>query len=106
MSSTANKLKNIVQNTHRVMEQYRFLKVENDHLKLENQSLTTALDASIAKTQQLEEKLKALTVARTLEAQEPTRALSDEAINEKILDTKRKINDFVREIDRCIELLR
>lgn len=106
MSSTAGKLKNIIHNTHRVLEQYQFVKVENDHLKLENQSLTAALEASIAKTQQLEEKLKALTVARTLESNEPTRVMSDETINEKILDTKRKINDFVREIDRCIELLR
>jgi hypothetical protein len=106
MSSTAGKLKNIMHNTQRVLEQYQFIKVENDRLKLENQSLTVALEASIAKTQQLEEKLKALTVARTLESKEPARAMSDETINEKILDTKRKINDFVREIDRCIELLR
>lgn len=106
MSSVTGKLKVITQNTMRILEQYSFLKKENDNLKLENQSLTTALEASRQKTQQLEEKLKALAVARTLESNEAVSESTDETINEKILDTKRKINDFVREIDRCIELLR
>lgn len=106
MSSVSGKLKVITQNTQRILEQYSFLKRENDHLKLENQSLTAALDASKHKTQQLEEKVKAMAVARSLDSSEPVGEKADETINEKILDTKRKINDFVREIDRCIDLLR
>ncbi|HMR20148.1 MAG TPA: hypothetical protein PKA53_12675, partial [Sphingobacterium sp.] len=51
---------------------------------------------------ELEEKLKAITVAKSLEEAD----VDKEAINEKILDTKQKINDFVREIDRCINLLK
>jgi hypothetical protein len=50
----------------------------------------------------LEEKLKAVAVAKSLEDAN----IDKEAINEKILDTKQKINDFVREIDRCINLLK
>lgn len=71
-------------------------------LKLELQSLQVALETSVDKNKQLEEKLKALAVARSLEEVEADNA----GINEKILDTKQKINDFVREIDKCIELLR
>src|SRR5690606_19519620 len=74
------------------------LQEENDLLKLEVQSLQVAFQTSSDKVQQLEEKLKALAVAKSLEESEVDR----EAINEKILDTKQKINDFVREIDRCI----
>ena len=106
MSSVTGKLNGIIHNTQRILEQYSFLKKENDTLRLENQSLSAALDASLARTQQLEEKVKALAVARSLESSEQATDTADETINEKILDTKRKINDFVREIDRCIELLR
>ncbi|WP_373564633.1 hypothetical protein [Sphingobacterium sp. E70] len=74
---------------------------ENDLLKLEVQSLKVAFDASNDKSKQLEEKVKALAVARTLDSE-----TDKEAINEKILDTKQKINDFVREIDKCISLLK
>lgn len=106
MSSVTGKLRGIIHNTQRILEQYSFLKKENDTLRLENQSLSAALDASLARTQQLEEKMKALAVARSLESSEQVTETGGETINEKILDTKRKINDFVREIDRCIELLR
>ncbi|SRR5690606_20057373 len=106
MSSVTGKLRGIIHNTQRILEQYSFLKKENDTLRLENQSLSAALDASLARTQQLEEKVKALAVARSLESSEQVTETAGETINEKILDTKRKINDFVREIDRCIELLR
>lgn len=105
MSSVAVKLGGIVQNTKRVLELCVELKGENDRLNLDNQSLSAAMEALQQKNHQLEERVKALAVARTLEQQEVL-DVEDETINEKILDTKRKINDFVREIDRCIELLR
>src|SRR5690554_2008358 len=105
MSSVAVKLGGIVQNTQRVIDLCVALKRENDDLKLQNQSLAVALEASRTQNSQLEEKVKALTVARSLEQSQEARE-ADEIINEKILDTKRKINDVVREIDKCIELLR
>ncbi|HZH54532.1 MAG TPA: hypothetical protein VFD72_02680 [Sphingobacteriaceae bacterium] len=105
MSSVATKLGGIVQNTKKVLERCAELKGENDRLHLDNQSLRAALEASQQKNHQLEERVKALAVARSLEQQEVLDE-EDETINQKILDTKRKINDFVREIDRCIELLR
>jgi hypothetical protein len=46
--------------------------------------------------------MKAMAVARSLDSSEAENG----AINEKILDTKQKINDFVREIDKCISLLK
>jgi|SRR5690606_27663860 hypothetical protein len=102
MSSIATQLDNVVANTRRLLDLCVSLQEENDMLKLELQSVKVALDTSVDKTKQLEEKLKALAVARSLEEVEVDKA----GINEKILDTKQKINDFVREIDKCIELLR
>lgn len=106
MSSVIGKLNGIVQNTQRLLDMCRGLQAENDTLKLETQSLKVALETSQARVRQLEEKTKALTVARTLDVSAPTDGAIDGMINEKKLDTKRKIDDFVREIDRCIELLK
>ncbi len=102
MSSVSAQLSNVVSNTRKLLALCETLQQDNDLLKLELQSLQVALDTSKAQSKQLEERVKALTVARTLEEKE----LADDVINEKILDTKQKINDFVREIDKCIELLK
>ncbi|MGZ3821296.1 MAG: hypothetical protein ACXVB6_11940, partial [Mucilaginibacter sp.] len=64
-------------------------------LKLENQSLSTALNVSKEKTKELEEKLRILKVAKSFSE-----------TNEKTLDIKQKINEFVQEIDKCIVLLK
>jgi len=106
MSSVIGKLNGIVQNTQRLLDMCRSLQAENDSLKLETQSLKVALETSQAQVRQLEEKTKALTVARTLDVSAPADGAIDGMINEKKLDTTRKIDDFVREIARCIELLK
>ncbi|WP_262246010.1 hypothetical protein [Parapedobacter soli] len=102
MSSLVEQLAGVVQNTRRLLDLCESLRAENDLLKLEVQSLKVAVDTGTDKNKQLEEKVKALAVARSLDDVEVDQA----GINEKILDTKQKINDFVREIDKCIELLR
>ena len=102
MSSVAAQLANVVDNTRKLLNLCASLQEENDMLRLEVQSLKVAFETSNDKNKQLEEKLKALAVARSLEEGQVDKTV----INEKILDTKQKINDFVREIDRCIELLR
>ncbi len=68
---------------------------ENDLLKLENQSLMAALDASKNKNKELDEKINVLKLAKSFSE-----------TNEKSLDIKQKINDFVQEIDKCIVLLK
>jgi len=102
MSSVAAQLANVVSNTRKLLDLCVSLQEENDMLKLEVQSLKVAFETSNDKNKQLEEKLKAMAVARSLEE----RKADETVINEKRLDTKQKINDFVREIDKCIELLR
>ncbi|GAA4148608.1 hypothetical protein ACP6L2_02775 [Sphingobacterium lactis] len=102
MASLTSQMNIIVEKTKNMIQLSEALQEENDLLKLEVQSLQVAFETSSEKVKQLEEKVKALAVAKSLDNSEVDKT----AINEKILDTKQKINDFVREIDKCISLLK
>ncbi|WP_462264508.1 hypothetical protein [Mucilaginibacter sp.] len=95
MPSVAEQLAKVADKTERLIAMYYVLQEENDLLKLENQSLTVALETSKKKTTELEEKLRVLKLAKSISG-----------TNEKSLDIKQKINEFVREIDKCIVLLK
>ena len=93
--SLAAQLDKIVEKTERLIELCAALQGENDLLKLESQSLSVALESSKNKTKDLEEKLRVLKMAKSFSE-----------TNEKSLDIKQKINEFVQEIDKCIVLLK
>lgn len=95
MSVIAQKLDQVLDRTQKLVELTKALQEHNDLLSLENESLKVALETSETKRKDLEEKLRVLKLARSLEG-----------TNEKTLDIKQKINEFVREIDRCIVLLK
>lgn len=93
--TTAAQLTNIIDKAGRLIELCSALQEENDLLKLENQSLLAALDASKNKNKEMDEKMNVLKLAKSFSE-----------TNEKSLDIKQKINDFVQEIDKCIVLLK
>ena len=95
MSSVADQLTSVLQKTARLIELCRALQEENELLKLENEQVKVALDTSKTKNSDLEEKLRVLKLAKSIEG-----------TSEKTLDIKQKINDFVREIDKCVVLLK
>ncbi|AMR32003.1 hypothetical protein A0256_11520 [Mucilaginibacter sp. PAMC 26640] len=95
MPSVAEQLTKVVYKTERLIELCTALQEENDLLKLESEALNVALKASTSKTKDLEEKLRVLKVAKSFSE-----------TNEKSVDIKQKINDFVQEIDKCIVLLK
>ena len=95
MPSVAEQLNKIVDKTERLIELCAALQEENDLLKLESEALTVALDASKTKTKDVEEKLRVLKLAKSFSE-----------TNEKSVDIKQKINEFVQEIDKCIVLLK
>ena len=95
MPSVAEQLNIIVDKTERLIELCAALQEENDLLKLENESLSVAFNASKNKTKELDEKLRALKLAKSFSE-----------TNEKSVDIKQKINEFVQEIDKCIVLLK
>ncbi|MXV13689.1 hypothetical protein [Hufsiella ginkgonis] len=102
MSQTADQLTRITDRVTRLIDLCAALQEENDLLRLDNQTLKVAIDTSKGKTAELEEKLKALKLARSLEGMEIGKVMADE----KTLDIKQKISEFVREIDKCIVLLK
>ena len=93
--TTADQLDKIITKTERLMELCSALQEENDLLKLENQSLNAAVKVSKDKVDELEQKLKVIKMAKSFSE-----------TNEKTLDIKQKINEFVQEIDKCIVLLK
>lgn len=95
MSSVADQLTSVLQKTAQLIELCAALQEENDLLKLENGSVKVALETSKNKNSDLEEKLRVLKLAKSIEG-----------TSEKTLDIKQKINDFVREIDKCVVLLK
>ena len=95
MPSLAEQLNKIVDKTERLIELCAALQEENDLLKLENQSLSAAVDAGKEKTKDLEQKLNVLKMAKSFSE-----------TSEKTLDIKQKISEFVQEIDKCIVLLK
>lgn len=102
MGSLSSQMNIIVEKTKNLIQLCEALQEENDLLKLELQSVQVAFETSSQKIGQLEEQMKVMAVAKSLEDGEQGK----EAVNEKILATKQKINDFVREIDKCISLLK
>jgi hypothetical protein len=95
MSIIAEKLSLILNRTQKLVELTQALQEHNDLLSLENQSIKIALQTSENKRKETDEKLRILHLAKSFEG-----------TNEKTLDMKQKINDFVREIDKCIALLK
>jgi len=90
-----DQLTSIVERTGRLIELCEALQEENDLLKLESEALNVAVESSKNKTKELEEKLRVLKMAKSFSE-----------TNEKSLDIKQKINEFVQEIDKCIVLLK
>ncbi|WP_276089930.1 hypothetical protein [Pedobacter sp. JY14-1] len=95
MSIVADQLNSVLLKTARLIELCNALQEENDLLKLENQSVKNSLKDFSSKNAELEEKMRVLKLAKSIEG-----------TSEKTLDIKQKINDFVREIDKCVTLLK
>ena len=95
MSSVAEQLDSVLQKAARLIELCNALQEENELLKQENASVKSALNTSKLKISDLDEKMRVLKLAKSIEG-----------TSEKTLDIKQKINDFVREIDKCVVLLK
>jgi predicted nucleic acid-binding Zn-ribbon protein len=95
MSVVAEQLVKVVEKTERLIELCEALQEENELLKLENSALNNSIQTGIEKNKELEDKLRVLKLAKSFSE-----------TDEKSLDIKQKINDFVREIDKCIVLLK
>ena len=95
MSSVSDQLSNVIQKTAQLIELCEALQEENELLKQENKQTKAALETAKLTQIDLDEKLRVLKLAKSIEG-----------TSEKTLDIKQKINEFVREIDKCVVLLK
>ncbi|WP_461788202.1 hypothetical protein [Pedobacter sp.] len=95
MAAVAEQLNHILQKTNRLIDLCNALQEENQLLQAENKQQKLALEQAKATQGELDEKIRVLKLAKSIEG-----------TSEKTLDIKQKINEFVREIDKCVVLLK
>lgn len=86
-------LKRIHEKLQHLLKQYQLLQKENDKLKLENKSMKDQLAGDAKHAEGLEQKVAALKMA--------SGTLTD--TDKKELE--KRMNGYIREIDRCIAML-
>lgn len=102
MSHVTDQLGTITDKTTRLIDLCLTLQEENSVLKSENKHLKETYEVSKNRTIELEEMVKTIKLARSLEAL----PMGELGLDEKTLDIKQKISKFVNEIDKCIVLLK
>jgi len=95
MATVVDQLNSVLQKTDRLIALCHALQEENELLKAENKQQKQALDVAKSTHLELDEKIRVLKLAKSIEG-----------TSEKTLDIKQKINEFVREIDKCVVLLK
>jgi uncharacterized protein YlxW (UPF0749 family) len=74
------------------------LKTANSQLEQEVKDLRLALDSEGRKNSELNNKIKIIKLAQNISSDTP-----DE--NQEVTELKRKINEYIKEIDNCIAML-
>ncbi len=85
---------NLQHKISRLVERYRSVKSDNELMKTQNDQLTTQLVESAREMADLKEKYNTLKFSKTIEA-----------TGGDVHFAKIRINQIVREIDKCIALL-
>ncbi|MEI6174941.1 MAG: hypothetical protein WCR01_14415 [Bacteroidota bacterium] len=93
MKDVATLVSGIEYKLRKLIDQHQLARSENKQLTNKIQELTEVINEQKQTISQLEEKSKILKLAKTLE------------IKEGNVEAKLKINELVREIDKCIGLL-
>lgn len=89
------KLEQIIKRAERVVESHSRLKAEHETLKEEHQQLLALLKEQGEKIEELEHGMQVVKVARQLSA----------FPDEEKTELKKKINEYIKEIDKCVALL-
>ena len=90
-----NLVNNIEKKVNKLIALYQSVKKEKQQIFIENKQLKSDLSEKDKSIQKLEEKIKLLRITKSVSTQ-------DEARNK---ESRQKINEYVREIDKCIALL-
>ena len=88
----------LIDKARKLAEQNVKLKTVNGQLEMEIKELRMALDSEGRKNSDLNNKIKIIKLAQNISSDTP-----DE--NQEVTELKRKINEYIREIDNCIAML-
>ena len=94
MNNLSDTLDGLLLKAERLIRVNELMREENTRLYNANKQMKESLEEQIKELEELEEKYRVLKLAKSFSGD-----------NEKSLDAKQKINEFVREIDKCIALL-
>ncbi len=86
---------NIESKVNKIISLYNSLKKEKEEILEENKRLKSEVEDRDKDIKRLEEKIKLLRITKSVSTQDA----------EKNKESRQKINEYVREIDKCIALL-
>ena len=87
-------IQNIVDKLEKLVKNYKNLQLENSKLQKDNDALKVSLKEKKDSILSLQDKVKIINISKSIDADK-----------EGVKATRLKINEFVREIDKCIALL-
>ncbi|MBT7620636.1 MAG: hypothetical protein HN702_02590 [Flavobacteriales bacterium] len=90
-----NLVKNIEKKVNKLIQLYQSAQKEKEETLTENNQLISDLSDKDKIINSLEEKIKLLRITKSVSTQD----------DEKNKESRQKINEYVREIDKCIALL-
>ena len=98
MSKTlSHKVEEVKKKVVHLLEQNQKLHAKNEELEREAKNLKLSLEAETAKTVELLNKIKIIKLAHNIS--------NVSSANEEVTELKRKLNEYIREIDSCIAML-
>ncbi len=95
MNSVIDQIQNLKSQIKLAVEQHRKLQKDYSKLELQNQQLQVDKDVAINECEALKEQMKTIKLAQALAVPEKT----------ETRELKIQINNYLREIDRCLSLL-
>ena len=90
-----NLVENIEKKVNKLIQLYQSAQKEKEETLTENNQLISDLSDKDKTINSLEEKIKLLRITKSVSAQD----------DERNKESRQKINEYVREIDKCIALL-
>lgn len=90
-----NLVENIEKKVSKLIQLYQSVQKEKEEILTENNKLESDLSDKDETIKRLEEKIKLLRITKSVSAQD----------DERNKESRQKINEYVREIDKCIALL-
>ena len=90
-----NLVENIEKKVSKLIQLYQSVQKEKEEILTENNKLRSDLSDKDKTIKSLEEKIKLLRITKSVSTQD----------DERNKESRQKINEYVREIDKCIALL-